>query len=101
MTITLKTESGQEILKTSTEKGGLFQLSPVQPGKYSISARHPSLRFSSSSATVTVNEGSVEVDQNALVIAGFDVSGVVVSNGEPVRGVHLILYSSDVRLFKN
>lgn len=93
----LKTESGQEILKATTEKGGSFQLAPVQPGKYAISARHPSLRFSASSAVVIVTEGSVEVAPNALVIAGFDVSGVVVSNGDPVRGVHLLLYGADVR----
>jgi len=46
---------------------------------------------------VTVQEGNTELADGSLVISGYDVSGKVTSENEPVAGVSFILFG--VRFF--
>lgn len=41
---------------------------------------------------VTVQEGNTEVPDGSLVVSGYDVSGKVTSENEPVIGVSFILF---------
>jgi len=41
---------------------------------------------------VTVQEGNTELADGSLVISGYDVSGKVTSENEPVTGVSFILF---------
>lgn len=42
--------------------------------------------------TVTVREGNTELPDGSLVVFGYDVSGRVTSEEEPVSGVTFILF---------
>lgn len=41
---------------------------------------------------VTVQEGNTELADGSLIISGYDVSGKVTSENEPVAGVSFILF---------
>lgn len=41
---------------------------------------------------VTVREGNTELSDDSLVVSGYDVSGRVTSENEPVAGVSFILF---------
>lgn len=47
---------------------------------------------SSSEARVSVSDGNGSVKPGSLVISGYDVSGRVLSDGEPVQGVNFVLF---------
>lgn len=42
---------------------------------------------------VNVAEGNTELPPQSLVIKGYDVSGFVKADGEPVKDVHIIISS--------
>lgn len=48
---------------------------------------------------VTVQEGNTELAENSLVVSGYDVSGKVTSENEPVAGVSFILFGVRFVLF--
>lgn len=43
--------------------------------------------------TFVIEKSNFEVPPNSLLFAGYPVSGWVVSSGEPISGVHFVLYS--------
>lgn len=45
-----------------------------------------------STIEVTVREGNTELPDGSLVVSGYDVSGKVTSENEPVAGVSFILF---------
>lgn len=45
-----------------------------------------------STVEVTVQEGNTELPDDSLVVSGYDVSGKVTSENEPVAGVSFILF---------
>lgn len=51
-------------------------------------------RISKSLVTFVVEKGNYELPPKSLLFSGFDVSGSVVSNTEPIAGVHFILFAS-------
>jgi len=96
VTIKLKAEDGTEVAQSQTTSGGSFVLPPVLPGTYQLSASHSSYRFVKDSAKITVAPSNFHLAPNTLVVAGYDVKGLVFSNGEPVKGVSVLLFPSKV-----
>lgn len=46
-----------------------------------------------------MQEGNTELAENSLVVSGYDVSGKVTSENEPVAGVSFILFGVRFVLF--
>lgn len=53
--------------------------------------------FEKSKVDVTVKEGNTELTDNSLVVAGYDVSGRVTSEDEPIKGVSFIVFGVCIR----
>lgn len=53
-------------------------------------------KFISQSITVTVKEGNTDLPENSLVIAGYDVRGIVKSDGLLIKGAVLMLHGDEV-----
>lgn len=81
-----------QLLTTMTTEDGNFLFTPVLPGNYIVQASHPSWKVSRNRVAVIVKNGNAEVPTNSLVIAGYDVSGKVTSDGEPITGVSFVLF---------
>ncbi|XP_043945088.1 nodal modulator 1-like isoform X1 [Protopterus annectens] len=91
-----KAGSTVDIQKSVTQSGGKYSFSKVLPGEYEIFASHPAWTMEQAATSVRlVNANSVASD--ALVVAGYDVSGLVRSDGEPMKGVMFLLFSSSVK----
>ncbi|XP_034043318.1 nodal modulator 1 [Thalassophryne amazonica] len=79
-----------------TQPGGKYTFSKVLPGVYDITASHPSWTLEQSVTSVHVsNSNSAAADH--LLVAGYDVSGEVRSDGEPMKEVTFLLYSTTVK----
>lgn len=84
-----------KIESTATGKNGYFQFTPILPDKYLIKVQHESYTFAKDTVSIIVKEGNLEVPSNALVVAGYDIVGQVLFNGEPIKGVHFILSANE------
>ncbi|XP_046603692.1 nodal modulator 2 [Neodiprion virginianus] len=96
VTVSLYTDKNREspVDTTITAHGGTFYFTPIQPGKYVLIASHPRWIIEKSKLDVTVREGNTELADNSLVVAGYDVSGRVTSEDEPMKGVSFILFGN-------
>ncbi|XP_072764167.1 BOS complex subunit NOMO3 isoform X2 [Anoplolepis gracilipes] len=96
VTISLYTDSDKHvpIRSTVTAEGGIFYFTPIQPGKYILIASHSTWIINKSKVEVFVQEGNTEVSDGSLVVSGYDVSGKVSSENDPVAGVSFILFGS-------
>lgn len=93
--VTLR-KTGTEVEQTSlTQIGGKYAFTRVLPGDYEIVASHPTWTLQKASTSVQVmNSNANTID--SLVVAGYDVLGSVRSDGEPMKGVLFLLFSSSV-----
>ncbi|XP_032896163.1 nodal modulator 1-like [Amblyraja radiata] len=93
--VTLR-KAGTEVEQTSlTQIGGKYAFTRVLPGDYDIVASHPTWTLQKASTSVQVmNSNANTID--SLVVAGYDVLGSVRSDGEPMKGVLFLLFSSSV-----
>lgn len=91
-------KSGAEVAiqTTVTQPGGKFSFFKVLPGEYEILASHPTWILKEASALVRVTNSNAHV-AHSLVVAGYDVSGSVRSDGEPMKGVMFLLFSTTVK----
>ncbi|XP_028914056.1 nodal modulator 3 isoform X2 [Ornithorhynchus anatinus] len=80
---------------TVTQPGGKFAFFKVLPGEYEIFASHPTWAMKEASTTVRVTNSNAYA-ASPLVVAGYNVSGFVRSDGEPMKGVTFLLFSSSV-----
>uniref|UniRef100_A0A8C9EMS7 Prealbumin-like fold domain-containing protein n=1 Tax=Pavo cristatus TaxID=9049 RepID=A0A8C9EMS7_PAVCR len=80
---------------TITQPGGKFAFFKVLPGEYEIFASHPTWMLKESSTVVRVTSSNAYA-ASPLVVAGYNVSGSVRSDGEPMKGVMFLLFSSSV-----
>ncbi|XP_044289374.1 nodal modulator 1-like isoform X2 [Varanus komodoensis] len=83
------------IQTASTQPGGKYAFSKVLPGEYEIFASHPTWVLKQVSTTVRVTNSNA-LASSPLVVAGYNVSGSVRSDGEPMKGVLFLLFSSSV-----
>ncbi|XP_048407987.1 BOS complex subunit NOMO1 [Stegostoma tigrinum] len=93
--VTLR-KAGTVVDQTSlTQTGGKYVFTKVLPGDYEIFASHPTWTLQKASTSVQVlNSNANAID--SLVVAGYEVVGSVRSDGEPMKGVVFLLFSSSV-----
>lgn len=79
-----------------TTHGGDFKFVNLIPGDYRLQAHHPKLNVEiKGDPHVALGFGNVDVGE-IFFVPGYNVKGSVVSQGNPVLGVHVYLYSDDV-----
>ncbi|KAK8650653.1 hypothetical protein V6N13_140281 [Hibiscus sabdariffa] len=94
--VDLLSPHGDLISSELTMSDGTYLFKNIIPGKYKLRASSPDLKIEV--------RGSTEVElgfQNGVVediffVAGYDILGSVVAQGNPILGVHIYLYSDDV-----
>lgn len=86
----------KEIAQTVTISNGDFEFPSVTTGIYNLKISHPKWHVSNAETTVSVAGGNGIVKPGSLVVSGYDVSGKVLSDGEAVQGVNLILFQRAV-----
>ncbi|XP_061684858.1 BOS complex subunit NOMO1 isoform X2 [Syngnathoides biaculeatus] len=79
-----------------TQPGGAYNFHKVLPGTYDIIASHSSWILAQSKTTVHISTAN-SLAPDHLVVAGYDVSGEVRSDGEPMKEVTFLLYSATVK----
>ncbi|XP_041789100.1 LOW QUALITY PROTEIN: nodal modulator 1 [Chelmon rostratus] len=79
-----------------TQPGGKYTFLKVLPGSYDITAAHPSWTLEQSTTSVHVSNANAPAADH-LVVGGYDVSGEVRSDGEPMKEVTFLLYSATVK----
>ncbi|XP_039289958.1 nodal modulator 1-like [Nilaparvata lugens] len=92
VTLQLLDESGKPKLEVSTGKDGNFIFTPVLPGNYIIKASHSKWMLSKKEVAISVKTGNAVVPANSLVVTGYEVSGSVTSDKEPITGVTFIVF---------
>ncbi|CAJ0967213.1 unnamed protein product [Ranitomeya imitator] len=80
---------------TMTQTGGKFFFNKVLPGDYEIIASHPTWTLKEAVTMVHVKNSNAQT-ASPLLVAGYDVSGSVRSDGEPMKGVMFLLFSSSI-----
>uniref|UniRef100_A0A8C4M0R3 Prealbumin-like fold domain-containing protein n=1 Tax=Equus asinus TaxID=9793 RepID=A0A8C4M0R3_EQUAS len=85
------TGTDAKIQSTVTQPGGKFAFFKVLPGDYEILATHPTWALKEVMCTNSNANAA-----SPLVVAGYNVSGSVRSDGEPMKGVKFLLFSSSV-----
>eukprot|EP00250_Pteridium_aquilinum_P020313 c24781_g1_i1 orf=109-3804(+) len=79
-----------------TSRSGDFSFVNLVPGVYQLDAGHPMLNVQTKGDPhVQLGFGNVNVGE-FFFVPGYDVEGSVVSQGNPVLGVHVYLYSDDI-----
>ncbi|KAM9305783.1 BOS complex subunit NOMO3-like [Gastrophryne carolinensis] len=87
--------SGTNLQTTVTQPGGKYYFNKVLPGQYEIVASHPSWTLKEAATAVQVINSNAHA-ANPLIVAGYDVSGSVRSDGEPMKGVMFLLFSTSI-----
>ena len=82
------------ILDTLTSENGEFNFTRVLPGKYLVKASHATWKLSKDSVAVHLIKENGLIPPNSLVVAGYDVSGSVTSDNEPIKGVSFVLFQA-------
>ena len=82
------------ILDTLTSEKGEFHFTPVLPGKYLVKASHATWKLSKDSVMVHRIKENVHIPPSSLVVASYDVSGLVTSDNEPIKGVSFVLFQA-------
>ncbi|KAG7268727.1 hypothetical protein CRUP_012871 [Coryphaenoides rupestris] len=87
--------TGEKLQSVLTQPGGKYTFFKVMPGSYDITASHSSWTLEQSVTSVHVSNGNAPAAE-PLVVGGYDVSGEVRSDGEPMKEVTFLLYSATV-----
>uniref|UniRef100_A0A8C1DGW9 Nodal modulator n=1 Tax=Cyprinus carpio carpio TaxID=630221 RepID=A0A8C1DGW9_CYPCA len=94
--VSLRKAGEEDVLQSVlTQAGGQYTFHKVLPGSYDITATHASWTLEQSSSTVVVSNENAPAAA-PLVVKGYDVSGEVQSDSEPMKGVSFLLYSASV-----
>uniref|UniRef100_A0A8C1QUE4 Nodal modulator n=1 Tax=Cyprinus carpio TaxID=7962 RepID=A0A8C1QUE4_CYPCA len=94
--VSLRKAGEEDVLQSVlTQAGGQYTFHKVLPGSYDITATHASWTLDQSSSTVVVSNENAPAAA-PLVVKGYDVSGEVQSDSEPMKGVSFLLYSASV-----
>lgn len=83
-------------VSVSTSHSGVFKFVNLIPGIYQLHADHPKLNVQmKGDPHVELGFGNVNIGE-FFFVPGYNVEGSVVSQGNPVLGVHVYLFSDDV-----
>ncbi|CAL8358775.1 unnamed protein product [Boreogadus saida] len=85
----------EKLQSVLTQPGGQYTFFKVMPGSYDITASHSSWTLEQSVTSVLVSNANAPAAA-PLVVGGYDVTGVVRSDGEPMKEVTFLLYSASV-----
>ncbi|OWF46756.1 nodal modulator 1-like [Mizuhopecten yessoensis] len=92
-----KQGSSETLLTTVTGEDGKYTFAGVLPGEYDVKAsQSEDFNFLQAEAKVTVTNDNTNTG-NSIVIAGYKVKGAVQSEGEPIKGVNFVLFSSSFK----
>uniref|UniRef100_A0A673C6F0 Nodal modulator n=1 Tax=Sphaeramia orbicularis TaxID=375764 RepID=A0A673C6F0_9TELE len=91
-----RVETEEKLQTVVTQPGGKYTFFKVLPGNYDITASHPSWTLEQSTTSVHVSNANAPAAAH-LVVGGYDVSGEVRSDGEPMKEVTFLLYSATVK----
>uniref|UniRef100_A0A3Q1BCL6 Prealbumin-like fold domain-containing protein n=1 Tax=Amphiprion ocellaris TaxID=80972 RepID=A0A3Q1BCL6_AMPOC len=86
----------EKLQSVVTQPGGKYTFFKVLPGYYDITASHSSWTLEQSTTSVHVSNSNAPAADH-LVVGGYDVSGEVRSDGEPMKEVTFLLYSATVK----
>ncbi|XP_022061229.2 nodal modulator 1 [Acanthochromis polyacanthus] len=86
----------EKLQSVVTQPGGKYTFFKVLPGNYDITASHSSWTLEQSTTSVHVSNANAPAADH-LVVGGYDVSGEVRSDGEPMKEVTFLLYSATVK----
>uniref|UniRef100_A0A673CEK0 Nodal modulator n=1 Tax=Sphaeramia orbicularis TaxID=375764 RepID=A0A673CEK0_9TELE len=93
-----RVETEEKLQTVVTQPGGKYTFFKVLPGNYDITASHPAILRPSFVTTTSVHVSNANAPAAAhLVVGGYDVSGEVRSDGEPMKEVTFLLYSATVK----
>ncbi|BFG23849.1 hypothetical protein CerSpe_101230 [Prunus speciosa] len=94
--VELLSDTGDVVSSVLTSAGGNYLFKNIIPGNYELRASHPDLKVEIRGSTeVKLGFGNGVVD-DIFYVPGYDIRGFVVSQGNPILGVHVYLYSDDV-----
>ncbi|GAB0096259.1 nodal modulator 1 [Sergentomyia squamirostris] len=91
--VELHDSKNEDIRRTLTDSSGNFFFTPVIPGSYKIRVHHDRWYFEKSEITVDVKTGNTELPENSLRVAGYDVVGKVLSDGQAFGAISVALLS--------
>ncbi|MCO5553061.1 hypothetical protein L7F22_006582 [Adiantum nelumboides] len=89
-------EDPHQAVSVLTSSKGDFKFESVIPGKYQLQADHPMFDVQvKGESFVEVGYGNLDIG-DFFHVPGYKLEGSVVSQGNPVLGVHVYLFSDDV-----
>lgn len=95
--VELLNPSGDLVSSVLTSVAGSYSFTNIIPGRYNLHASHDDLTIKVEGSTeVELGFGNGEVD-DIFFVSGYDISGLVVAQENPILGVHFYLYSNDVK----
>uniref|UniRef100_A0AAY4ATN9 Nodal modulator 1 n=1 Tax=Denticeps clupeoides TaxID=299321 RepID=A0AAY4ATN9_9TELE len=95
--VILTRDGDEQTLQTvPTDSGGKYTFFKILPGSYIITAYHDSWSLEQRTTSVQV-VNSNGLASAPLIVGGYDVSGEVLSDGEPMKEVSFLLYSDTVK----
>jgi len=81
------------VQKTVTVKDGSYVFTAVSGADHKVRATHPTWRFEKDVGSVVITGDNGEAED--LIVAGFDLSGKVVSADLPMAGVNILLFGTE------
>ncbi|KAM0954506.1 putative carboxypeptidase-like, regulatory domain superfamily, immunoglobulin-like protein [Dioscorea sansibarensis] len=94
--VQLLSPSDDVIASAFTSTTGDYSFVNIVPGTYKLFAFHPNLGIEvRGSAEVELGYGNAAVN-DIFFVSGYDISGFVVAQGNPILGVRIYLHSNDV-----
>ncbi|KAG8045309.1 hypothetical protein GUJ93_ZPchr0008g12534 [Zizania palustris] len=94
--VELLTDSDELVASALTSSTGEYSFANIIPGRYKLRASHPNYEIETrGSSEVDLRFGNAIAD-DVFLVAGYNIYGSVVAQGNPILGVHLFLYSNDV-----
>ncbi|XP_038065332.1 nodal modulator 1-like isoform X2 [Patiria miniata] len=96
VSVSLQRKGGDAaVVQSQTSAGGGYTFKQVLPGEYTLEATHPKWTFVKASIPITIARDS-SLPAPPIIISGYDVTGHVMSEGEPIKDVHFLLFSDTV-----
>lgn len=82
--------------KVTKSQQGSYQFKSLLPGRYVITASHDEWQLQPQQISHTLDLAHTEIQQ-PFQVSGYRLTGKVLSKSGPVTGIHVTLYSSDVK----
>ncbi|CAM0881057.1 unnamed protein product [Alopecurus aequalis] len=95
--VDLLSDSDEFVASALTSLTGGYSFVNIIPGSYKLRASHPDYEIETrGSSEVDLRFGNAVVD-DVFFVSGYNIHGSVVAQRNPILGVHLYLYSNEVK----